>query len=207
MREKPTSRNRKPTCMNITRIAATITQTRLDRRDHGCPLSGVSIAAMVRRAGLRCLSPAVQDSRAAGCTEPARDAVVAHGHHARLHAARQLARVDARTGCAGRRRRPRRARARAATRRRGPAGRARTAARRRSRSRWRRAPRRRPAWRTSATSSASASLSVSMRWRPEATQTTGSPSATNTIDLAISDSWQPTATAASLTVRVDAPRR
>ena len=56
-------------------------------------------------------------------------------------------------------------------------------------------------------SSASASLSASIRWRPEATQTTGSPSATNTIDLAISASWQPTATAASFTVRVDASRR
>ncbi len=45
------------------------------------------------------------------------------------------------------------------------------------------------------------------RCRPEATQTTGSPSATNTIDLAISASWQPTAVAASATVRVEASRR
>ena len=48
---------------------------------------------------------------------------------------------------------------------------------------------------------------MSIRWRPEATQTIGSPSATNTIDLAISASWQPTATAASSTVRVDASSR
>ena len=61
--------------------------------------------------------------------------------------------------------------------------------------------------RTSATSSASATLSRSIRWRPLATQSTGSPSATNTIALAISASSQPTASAASLTVRVDALSR
>src|SRR4051794_4442338 len=60
-----------------------------------------------------------------------------------------------------------------------------------------------PAWRTSATSRVSASLSVSILCWPDAMQTTGSPSATNTIDLAISASRQPTATAASLTVLVE----
>ena len=47
------------------------------------------------------------------------------------------------------------------------------------------------------------SLSVSTRCSPEAMHTTGSPSATNTIDLAISACSQPTASAASPTVRVE----
>src|SRR5436190_2566369 len=59
------------------------------------------------------------------------------------------------------------------------------------------------ACRTSATSRTSATLSGSIRCSPEATQTTGSPSQTKTIDLAISASSQPTAFAASPTVRVE----
>ncbi len=112
-----------------------------------------------------------------------------------------------RRGCAGRPRPPRRARGGAGPRRTAPAGRGRRAAR---------PPIAKPvaartssalACRISATSRMSASLLVSIRCRPEATQTTGSPSATNTIDFAISDSSQPTAVAASLTVRVDSASR
>ena len=45
---------------------------------------------------------------------------------------------------------------------------------------------------------------MSILCSPDATHTTGSPSQTKTMDLAISASWQPTAVAASATVRVEA---
>src|SRR3954447_8901469 len=60
--------------------------------------------------------------------------------------------------------------------------------------------------RPSAQSSASQTLSWSIRWRPEATTTTGSPSITKTIDFAICPFSQPTADAASATVAVDSSR-
>jgi len=58
------------------------------------------------------------------------------------------------------------------------------------------------AGRAEAQSSTRQSASGSMRRAPLAMTTTGSPSATNTIDFAICAAWQPTAAAASLTVRV-----
>ncbi len=207
MREKPTSSSRKPACMKNTRMPATSTQTVSIR-----PSASLSVGSM------------------SGSSDPAGQASFARAYRicaaAFVHAARwppgadsPTARTRAPTQSASSRGStskeavgvarggPDALVARAAPRRTRRAGRARTAARRRSRSRWPRGPPRLPAWRTSATSRASASLPVSIRWRPEATHTTGSPSATNTIDLAISDSWQPTATAASLTVRVEASRR
>src|SRR3954466_4653544 len=59
------------------------------------------------------------------------------------------------------------------------------------------------AMRPSAQSSASQTFSRSIRWRPEATTTTGSPSITKTIDLAICPSTTPSALAASATVAVE----
>ena len=53
---------------------------------------------------------------------------------------------------------------------------------------------------------ASASMSSSTRWSPAAMHTTGSPSATKTRDFAIWACPQPTATAASWAVAVDASR-
>src|SRR5439155_114635 len=61
------------------------------------------------------------------------------------------------------------------------------------------------ATRPSAQSSARHTFSLSIRWRPDATTITGSPSMTNRIDFAIWPTWQPTARAASATVAVDSP--
>src|SRR5262245_29019595 len=91
MREKPISKNRKPTCMNITRMAATITQT-VWIAGTGCPLSGVSMPWMLERSGGAVFRPVYRIREDALYWRLG--AVFAERHDLGPHAAAELARID-----------------------------------------------------------------------------------------------------------------